>query len=207
MPHDRTVRPVLGRSDAHRPRARPQARAGPAAGRRAVRPARIRHGAAVAGAAEGDAGPDRFGVPPHDVPAGGRRPWLRPRLLRHGQADLWNGVGPAAASPGGCDVLRREADAHRPEPARGVVFVVRARAYAGFAPERAAAPADLTTAPADAAVAASPGPLRLAGRGSATCAPISRRRTFPPADRRSRVLSGFPLPPRPAVRRAVRPVR
>ncbi|WP_067814245.1 DUF1702 family protein [Actinomadura kijaniata] len=68
------------------------------------------------------------------------------RFADHRRADLWSGVGLAAAFAGGCDgagleTLRREAGEHRDHLAQGVVFAVKARAYAGFVPahtERAA---------------------------------------------------------------------
>lgn len=57
----------------------------------------------------------------------------------HRQADLWSGVGLAAAFAGGCgreelDELRRAAGEHGAELALGVVFAAKARTYAGFVP-------------------------------------------------------------------------
>ncbi|GLW05817.1 hypothetical protein Misp01_09470 [Microtetraspora sp. NBRC 13810] len=87
---------------------------------------------------------------------GGRAPQVAAAVRRFAgrrQADLWSGVGLAAAfagggEPAGLAVLRREAGEHRPELAQGVVFAVKARAYAGFVPAHteaaAGALADLT---------------------------------------------------------------
>ncbi|MGN9910229.1 DUF1702 family protein [Phytohabitans sp. LJ34] len=56
------------------------------------------------------------------------------------QADLWSGVGLAAAFAGGSDagglgVLCRAAGEHRPHLAQGAVFAAKARAFSGFEPE------------------------------------------------------------------------
>lgn len=81
------------------------------------------------------------------------------RFAGHRQADLWSGVGLAAAFAGGAEAedlaaLRRGAAGHGAELAQGVVFATKARHHAGFVPphtETAAwALADLT---AEAAVA------------------------------------------------------
>lgn len=61
------------------------------------------------------------------------------RFARHRQADLWSGVGLAAAFAGGSDphglaVLRHEAGDMLPEVALGVVFAARARSYSGSVP-------------------------------------------------------------------------
>lgn len=75
------------------------------------------------------------------------------RFADHRRADLWSGVGLAAAFAGGCDpaalaALRREAGVHRPELAQGVVFATKARDHSGFVPPHtetaAAALADLS---------------------------------------------------------------
>jgi enediyne biosynthesis protein E2 len=55
-------------------------------------------------------------------------------------ADLWSGVGLASTFAGGAEAdglrgLRRLAGRHRDEVALGMVFAVKARAYAGFVPE------------------------------------------------------------------------
>lgn len=55
------------------------------------------------------------------------------------QADLWSGVGLAAAFAGGSETdelgaLRREAGEYRAELALGAVFAAKARSYAGFVP-------------------------------------------------------------------------
>nr|ABY65995.1 unknown [Actinomadura madurae] len=73
---------------------------------------------------------------------GGRAPEVAAAVRRfaaHRHADLWSGVGLAAAFAGGgtaegLAVLRREAGEHRPELAQGVVFAVKARSYAGHVP-------------------------------------------------------------------------
>jgi enediyne biosynthesis protein E2 len=88
----------------------------------------------------------------------------------HRQADLWSGVGLAAAFAGGCGpdglgALRRAAGDYWTELGLGVVFAVKARAYAGFVPAHteaaAAALADLSLdaalAIADSTRADSPG--------------------------------------------------
>ncbi len=61
------------------------------------------------------------------------------RFASHRQADLWSGVGLAAAFAGGCGpdelaALCRAAGDHWPELALGAVFAARARTYAGFVP-------------------------------------------------------------------------
>ncbi|MEV8632071.1 DUF1702 family protein [Streptosporangium sp. NPDC051023] len=61
------------------------------------------------------------------------------RFAGHRQADLWSGVGLAAAFAGGCGpealaTLRRHAAEHRAELAQGAVFATKARDYAGFVP-------------------------------------------------------------------------
>ncbi|MEV7008601.1 DUF1702 family protein [Streptosporangium sp. NPDC051022] len=61
------------------------------------------------------------------------------RFAEHRRADLWSGVGLAAAFAGGCGpealaALRRQAGEHRAELAQGVVFAVKARHHAGFVP-------------------------------------------------------------------------
>ncbi|MFD0900361.1 DUF1702 family protein [Actinomadura sediminis] len=55
------------------------------------------------------------------------------------RADLWSGVGLAAAYAGGSDAagleaLRRDAGEHRDHMAQGAVFAVKARHHAGFTP-------------------------------------------------------------------------
>lgn len=65
------------------------------------------------------------------------------RFAEHRQPDLWSGVGLAATFAGGCGPdglaeLRRSAGRYRPELALGVVFAVKARAYAGFVPQHTA---------------------------------------------------------------------
>lgn len=62
------------------------------------------------------------------------------RFAGHRQADLWSGVGLAAAFAGGSDAegltaLGRAAGSRLPEVAQGVVFAARARAYSGCVPE------------------------------------------------------------------------
>jgi enediyne biosynthesis protein E2 len=80
------------------------------------------------------------------------------RFAEHRQADLWSGVGLAAAFAGGCEqaglaVLRREAGEYRRELAQGVVFAVKARKYAGFVPAHTeTATAALTDLTVEAAV-------------------------------------------------------
>lgn len=61
------------------------------------------------------------------------------RFAEHRRADLWSGVGLAAAfaggcSPGGLAELRCAAGDHWAELALGAVFAAKARSYAGFAP-------------------------------------------------------------------------
>jgi hypothetical protein len=58
----------------------------------------------------------------------------------HRHADLWSGVGLAAAFAGGCSrdglaALRRAAGEHHAELAQGAVFAAKARTFAGFVPE------------------------------------------------------------------------
>ncbi|HLX48011.1 MAG TPA: DUF1702 family protein [Streptosporangiaceae bacterium] len=93
------------------------------------------------------------------------------RFASERQADLWSGVGLAAAFAGGCGpdglaALRRAAGGYWAELALGVVFAMKARSYAGFVPGHTeaacAALADLT---AEAAVAVADG-TRPATRGS-----------------------------------------
>jgi hypothetical protein len=62
------------------------------------------------------------------------------RFASQRHADLWSGVGLAAAFAGGCDehalaALRLAAGGHWPELALGSVFAAKARAYAGLVPE------------------------------------------------------------------------
>jgi enediyne biosynthesis protein E2 len=61
------------------------------------------------------------------------------RFASYRHADLWSGVGLAAAFAGACGpdgllTLRREAGEHWTELALGVVFAAKARSYAGFVP-------------------------------------------------------------------------
>lgn len=61
------------------------------------------------------------------------------RFATDRQADLWSGVGLAAAFAGGADAdglagLTREAGTHRAEVAQGAVFAARARSFAGHVP-------------------------------------------------------------------------
>jgi hypothetical protein len=61
------------------------------------------------------------------------------RFASHRHADLWSGVGLAAAFAGGSGqselaALRRAAGEHWTELALGVVFAIKARTYAGFLP-------------------------------------------------------------------------
>jgi hypothetical protein len=61
------------------------------------------------------------------------------RFAEHRQADLWSGVGLAAAFAGGCGpddlaALRAEAGGHWAELAIGTVFAAKARSCAGFVP-------------------------------------------------------------------------
>ncbi|WP_433496313.1 DUF1702 family protein [Sphaerimonospora sp. CA-214678] len=61
------------------------------------------------------------------------------RFASHRQADLWSGVGLAAAFAGGCGAddlaaLRRTAGEHRAELAQGVVFAATARDWSGSVP-------------------------------------------------------------------------
>ncbi len=75
------------------------------------------------------------------------------QFASHRQADLWSGVGLAAAfaggtGPGELAALRRAAGPYWMELALGMVFAAKARSYAGFVPEctqaAAAAFADLS---------------------------------------------------------------
>jgi hypothetical protein len=89
------------------------------------------------------------------------------RFAEHRRADLWSGVGLAAAFAGGCGPdgladLRSAAGEHWAELALGTVFAAKARSYAGFVPPcteaATAALAGLTVSAADAlADATSPG--------------------------------------------------
>jgi enediyne biosynthesis protein E2 len=61
------------------------------------------------------------------------------RFASERHADLWSGVGVAAAFAGGCGpdglaALRRAAGSYWPELALGVVFAAKARTYAGLVP-------------------------------------------------------------------------
>lgn len=56
------------------------------------------------------------------------------------RADLWGGVGLAAAFAGGCDsagseMLRQSAAGHEPHLTQGAVFAAKARTWAGHCPE------------------------------------------------------------------------
>lgn len=78
------------------------------------------------------------GAAPDDVAARVRG------FATHRHADLWSGVGLAAAFAGGCDAaglaaLRAAAGEHRAELAQGAVFAAKARHYAGHVPEHTAA--------------------------------------------------------------------
>jgi hypothetical protein len=81
------------------------------------------------------------------------------RFASHRHADLWSGVGLAAAFAGGCGTdglaaLRRAAGEYWTELALGVVFAIKARTYAGFLPAHTeAAGAALADLSAQAAVA------------------------------------------------------
>ncbi len=74
---------------------------------------------------------------------GGRAPDVAAAVRRfagHRQPDLWSGVGLAATFAGGSDpnglsALRRAAGDDGAQLALGVVFAVKARAYAGLVPE------------------------------------------------------------------------
>jgi enediyne biosynthesis protein E2 len=62
------------------------------------------------------------------------------RFASHRHADLWSGVGLAAAFAGGCSqdglaALRRAAGEHWSQLALGVVFAIKARTYSGCLPE------------------------------------------------------------------------
>jgi enediyne biosynthesis protein E2 len=68
------------------------------------------------------------------------------RFADRRRADLWSGVGLAAAFAGGCDdgglaALRRLAGRHAAELAQGAVFAAKARSYAGFVPDETEATA------------------------------------------------------------------
>ncbi|GAA2076727.1 DUF1702 family protein [Actinomadura alba] len=107
---------------------------------------------------------------------GGRAPDVAAavrRFAEHRQADLWSGVGLAAAFAGGGEpadlaVLRRDAGEYRAELAQGVVFAAKARSYAGFVPVHtevtATALAGLST---EAAVALADGAAVPAGAAGA----------------------------------------
>ncbi|MEV6304185.1 DUF1702 family protein [Actinoplanes sp. NPDC051861] len=75
------------------------------------------------------------------------------------QADLWSGVGLAAAFAGGCDeaglrTMVRLAGEHHPHLAQGAVFAAKARHFSGFQPEHTAVALDaLTGMPVEAAAA------------------------------------------------------
>jgi hypothetical protein len=81
------------------------------------------------------------------------------RFASHRHADLWSGVGLAAAFAGGSDTeglaaLRRSAGAYWTEVALGTVFAIKARTYAGFLPPHTElACSTLAGLSADAAVA------------------------------------------------------
>jgi hypothetical protein len=81
------------------------------------------------------------------------------RFAEHRQADLWSGVGLAAAFAGGCGpddlaALRSAAGDHWTELALGTVFAAKARSYAGLVPAYTeAATAALAGLPVSAAVA------------------------------------------------------
>jgi enediyne biosynthesis protein E2 len=95
------------------------------------------------------------------------------RFASSRHADLWSGVGLAAAFAGGCGpdgltALRRLAEGYRAELALGVVFAAKARSYAGFVPDYTqAAAVALTGLRVDAAAtladATSPGPAGAGG--------------------------------------------
>ena len=70
------------------------------------------------------------------------------RFAGHRQADLWSGVGLAAAFAGGCDrqglaELREASGEHWAQLALGVVFAVKARSYAELVPSHTAAAAEM----------------------------------------------------------------
>jgi hypothetical protein len=75
------------------------------------------------------------------------------------RADLWSGVGLAAAFAGGCGpdgltALRRDAGEDWPEIAQGAVFAAKARAFSGVVPDHTRiAVATLTDLTVDAAAA------------------------------------------------------
>ncbi|OLT19098.1 enediyne biosynthesis protein [Actinomadura sp. CNU-125] len=73
------------------------------------------------------------------------------RFARHRQADLWSGVGLAAAFAGGCEpeglaTLRAEAGPCLPHLAQGAVFAAKARSYAGHVPSYSATTVTALTA-------------------------------------------------------------
>ncbi|MFC4032405.1 DUF1702 family protein [Streptomyces polygonati] len=73
----------------------------------------------------------------------------------HRQADLWSGVGLAAAFAGGAEAadlteLRKRAEEHRPEVSLGAILAAKARDYAGHIPRYSA---DATLALTDLTVA------------------------------------------------------
>ncbi len=132
---------------------------------------------------------------------GGRTPDVAAAVRRfasHRHADLWSGVGLAAASRGGdglaLEELSREAGPHTAALAQGAVFAIKARAHAGYVPpETRTAATALTGLPVEAAVALAdgaapdpppPGPPRPpTNSGGAASRPISRRpRAVPHAE-------------------------
>lgn len=65
------------------------------------------------------------------------------RFAEYRRADLWSGVGLAAAFAGGCPgeglaALRESAGSYRPDLALGAVFAIKARTYADFVPPHTA---------------------------------------------------------------------
>jgi enediyne biosynthesis protein E2 len=80
------------------------------------------------------------------------------RFASHRQADLWSGVGLAAAFAGGCApielaALRQTAGEYWTELALGMVFAAKARSYADFVPRcTTAAAAAFADMPVEAAV-------------------------------------------------------
>lgn len=70
------------------------------------------------------------------------------RFAEHRRADLWSGVGLAAAMAGGCRAdeladLASLCGPHSPQLALGAVFAVNARLHAGYVPEHTAQAVDL----------------------------------------------------------------
>lgn len=68
----------------------------------------------------------------------------------HRQADLWSGVGLAAAFAGGMDAagyadLRQSADRYWPELAQGVTFAAKARTFSGLVPPHTASAVEVLT--------------------------------------------------------------